>query len=268
MQREIPAGPIDLPAPLAALLPGYAWARDTVGESGGTVHRLHGRAGAPELYLKHGRGAVADAITDEMARLRWLAAHVPVPDVLQFVRTRDEAWLLMTALPGQTAWQVLAAAEDGRAAVVDALAAFLRRLHAIPVSACPFTSVHAYRLARARERIDAGLVDTDDFDDDRAGWTAEQVWDALQARLPLAPDPVVTHGDYSLDNLLLQGGAVAGCIDVGRAGIADRYQDLAIAWHNLAEFGEALQRRFLAQYGIAEPDRAKLDFHLLLDELF
>jgi aminoglycoside phosphotransferase len=81
-----------------------------------------------------------------------------------------------------------------------------------PVNTCPFTSDHAYRLTRARARIDAGLVEEDDFDEGREGWTAEQVWEAMQGLLPLAPDPVVTHGDFPLDNLLIWDGEVVGCI--------------------------------------------------------
>ncbi|USJ01176.1 hypothetical protein MUG10_02760 [Xanthomonas prunicola] len=39
------------------------------------------------------------------------------------------------------------------------------------------------RLAHARRRLDAGLIDADDFDDARAGWTPAQVWAAMQALL-------------------------------------------------------------------------------------
>jgi aminoglycoside 3'-phosphotransferase-1 len=268
MNREEACAAVPAPASISAQLIGYEWARGTIGESGGAVYRLHGKADAADLYLKHGKAAIADDITDEMVRLRWLAEHVSVPAVAHFVRTPDEAWLLMKAVPGKTAYQVLEARPDIRLTVVDALAMFLRRLHAIPVSKCPFTSDHAYRLTCARARIDAGLVEEDDFDEEREGWTAEQVWEAMQRLLPLAPDPVVTHGDFSLDNLLIRDGEVVGCIDAGRVGIADRYQDLAIVWNCLGEFGASLQERFLTQYGIPEPDRGKLQFHLMLDELF
>lgn len=249
-------------------LEGFEWRRDTVGESGGAVYRLHHRAGGADLFLKRGKDSVADDITDEMVRLRWLSAYLPVPTCVRFTRNADEASLLMTALPGKTAYQLMEQLPDLRVAVVAAIALFLRRIHSIPASACPFNSRHDYRLARARERLDAKLVDEDDFDDARAGWTGEQVWDAAQALLPLAPDPVVTHGDYSLDNILICDGEVAGCIDVGRAGIADRYQDIAIAWNCLEEFGAPLQEEFLKQYGIPHPDRDKLNFHLMLDEFF
>ncbi|MEG1329515.1 MAG: phosphotransferase, partial [Janthinobacterium sp.] len=61
---------------------------------------------------------------------------------------------------------------------------------------------------------------------------------------------------------------ISGCIDVGRAGIADRYQDLAIVWRALGELDAALQQRFVEQYGLLDIDQGKLQFHLLLDELF
>lgn len=266
--REEACAAIPVPASMSSLLIGYEWARDNVGESGGAVYRLHSKAGAPDLFLKHGQSSIAGDIADEMVRLRWLANHVPVPAVERFVFNPDEAWLLMTAVPGQTAYQVLEAHPEARIGVVDALARFLRRLHAIPISACPFTSDHAYRLAQARERIDAGLIDEDDFDDEREGWTSEQVWEAMQGLLPISSDPVVTHGDFSLDNILMIEGEVVGCIDAGKAGIADRYQDLAILWNNLGEFGASLQSRLLEQYGIAHADERKLQFHLLLDEMF
>lgn len=167
-----------------------------------------------------------------------------------------------------TAYQLLEAQPEAGAGIVDALATFLRRLHAIPVNECPFTSDHAYRLARARERIDAGLVEEDDFDDEREGWTAEQVWKAMRQLLPMPSDTVVTHGDFSLDNILIVDGEVVGCIDVGRVGIADRYQDLAILWSCLGEFDPSLQDRLLTQYGVTDLDQRKLQFHLMLDELF
>lgn len=265
--REEACAAIPLPGSMSAPLAGYEWARDHVGESGGAVYRLHGKPDAPDLFLKHGRSSVAGDVTDGMVRLRWLARDIPVPTVEGFVAMQDEAWLLMTALPGQTAYQLLKAQSDARVGIVDALAAFLRRIHAIPVSECPFNSDHAYRLSRARERIDAALVEEDAFDDEREGWTAEQVWAAMQRLLPMLSDPVVTHGDFSLDNILMIEGEVVGCIDAGRVGVADRYQDLAILWNCLGEFDALLQDRFLARYGILDVDERKLQFHLMLDEM-
>lgn len=266
--REEACEPALVPDSLAHEVRGYAWARNCVGQAGAAVYRLHGKPGGPDLYLKHGHNAVADDLMDEAERLRWLAGHVSAPAVKDFIRTPDEAWLLMTALPGQTAYQVMLEYPESRPAIVDALADFLRALHSIPVTSCPFTSDVSDRLGLARQRIDARLVNETNFDDERQGWSAEQVWEELQKHLPFLPDPVVTHGDFSLENLLVEGEAVVGCIDAGRLGVADRYQDLAILLNSLGEFDEPLKSRFLARYGIDEPDERKLLFHVLLDELF
>ena len=257
-----------VPSALAAAVEGYRWARDTVGESGASVYRLYDKPGAPGLYLKTGAGAVAKDITAEAARLRWLAPYLPVPRVIDFIAHDRQAWLLMAAMSGQPAYRLLDADPSTGPVVVDALALSMRRLHAIPLHACPFDNALGPRLAHARARIDAGEVDEDDFDQERLGQSAEQVWADLEAMLPLEFDRVFTHGDFTLDNLLIEGGAVVGCIDVGRAGVADRYQDLALLWNCLGEFGLDLQARLFAQYGIDRPDPRRMGFHLLLDELF
>lgn len=268
LSRQRPCPMPDLPPALTAMLADHDWALDQVGESGATIHHVSARGAGPDLYLKHGQASVADDIEREMTRMRWLAPYLPVPELVQYHRTPDEAWLVTTALPGRTAWQWLEEDASNAPAIIDALADFLRRFHAIAIDDCPFDSGHRLRLAQARMRIIAGAVDTDDFDEARQGWTADQVWDALQALLPLPPASVVTHGDFSLDNLLIQDGVVTGCIDLGRVGIADPYQDIAIMWNCLKDFGSRLQDRFLARYGQPIADQKRLDFHLLLDELF
>lgn len=266
-ERERVVAPAIVPLCMEHLVEGYEWGRETIGESGGAAYRLR-RHGCPALYLKYGCGAVARDIIEEMVRLRWLAGKIPVPAVRHFVASGDEAWLLMTALAGKTAYQSLEADPASRTAIVDILASFLRRFHALPIEACPFNSDHRLRLIHARGRLAAGIIDTYDFNDDHKGWSAEQVWNEMMDLLPFSPDTVVTHGDFSLDNILIEGGQVVGCIDVCRAGSADRYQDLAILWNCLGEFGDTLQRRLFDSYGISNPDERKLRFHLALDECF
>lgn len=265
--REEPCEAPALPGWLADQLCGYRWRRSNIGCSGGSVFRLTGKSGAPDLFLKHGTGSAAQDITDEMVRLRWLSRRIAVPEVTNFLAAGEEAWLVSSALPGRTAYELLCEDAAPTEVIVDALAAFLRRLHAIPTAECPFASDHLLRMVLAKARVEAGLVEEDDFDDARAGWSAAQVYAALEAHLPLTSDLVVTHGDYSLDNLLIENGLIVGCIDTGRVGVADRWQDLAIMWNCLEEFGKGAQTRFVATYGAAL-DFEKLEFHLLLDELF
>lgn len=106
IQRETSCSRPRLNANLDADLYGYRWARDNVGQSGATIYRLYGKPNAPELFLKHGKGSVANDVTDEMVRLNWLTAFMPLPTIKHFIRTPDDAWLLTTAIPGKTAFQV------------------------------------------------------------------------------------------------------------------------------------------------------------------
>lgn len=266
-ERERPVEPIIVPDTLRAAVAGYDWYRDLVGEADATVHRLH-HAQGPELFLKHGSGEIADAIADEFVRLRWLGHHVPAAPVRSFVALDDEAWLLTAAVPGRTAFQWLTDHPARQREIVAAIVDFLRRLHAIPIALCPFDSGHDVRLVAAERRMAAGEVDVEDFGAAHDGWTARDVWDEMMPLCPARPDRVVTHGDFSLDNILIADERVTGVIDGGRIGVADRYQDLAILSDCLNEFDAALSGYMFAAYGIATPDEDRLRFHLCLDEFF
>lgn len=266
--RERPVAGLSLPPGLARHLDGYVAQRNTDGQAGAGVFRLQ-RAGSLDLFLKHGSGAVAAALMEEAARLHWLHERWPLPRLVHFEFARESSWLLSEALPGRTAQEWLTDVPQRAVQIVATLAQFLRRLHALPAEQCPFNADHHVRLAQARHRLERGLIDTDDFDEARQGWSPEQVWQALLGYLPLNADAVVCHGDFSPENILMTApDTVSGVIDLGRAGVADRYQDLAILWNRLDEFGTGLQRQLFADYGIAQPDRHKLDFHLCLDECF
>jgi len=269
-EREKPVGrPRRVPAALAPPVRGRRWFRDTVGESGCTVWRLH-RPDEPDLYLKRGRGGFAGDAADEAARMRWLEDRVAAPRVMACVEEDGAVWLLSTAMPGRTAWQAMEdAGRAERMAIAEAAATFLRRLHDLPAGECPFDSGHGLRLGQARARLAAGLIDEEDFDEERLGWSADRVVAEMEALLPLPVEAaVVTHGDYSLDNMMVGDGAVTGVIDLGRLGVADRYQDLAILWNGLREFGEDVAAAGLRAYGAWPADERRMRFHLLLDECF
>lgn len=259
---------VPLPDVIRAAIHGYTSTRVTDGESGGTVVRLEAR-NRPTLYLKAGRGNIATDIANEVARLHWLTPRIAAPTVVKFIREPDSAFVITTAVAGISAYRHLVSHPGLRVRTVAAVARFMQVLHALPVTDCPFDAGNTVRLAEARRHLDAGRVDVSDFDDARLGWTAEGVWAEMTGLLPLPFQRAVTHGDYSLDNILIgEDGDVTGIIDVGRAGVADPYQDIAILWNSLGEFGEDLQLALWHALGITKPDERKLRFHLCLDEFF
>jgi aminoglycoside phosphotransferase len=267
----------DLPPSLRAALRDAAWELVDIGKSGAQVWRVTA-AGQPPRYLKRASGARVRELRAERDRLQWLQPRLPVPAVCGWAEAAAEGgadeqahgWLLLSEAPGRMACDP--AFGDGPQRVVELLAEGLRRLHGLDIADCPFDARLAQRLAQAAWEIRAGLADEEAV---RAelGVSAEELLARLTATRPAEPaaDLVFTHGDYCLPNILLDadGSHVSAYLDCGRAGVADRYQDLAIGArsvrHNLGdEWGE----RFLAAYGLRPLDRARLDWYETLDELF
>ena len=85
------------------------------------------------------------------------------------------------------------------------------------------------------------------------------------------------HGDFCLPNIFLEGDTVSGFIDLGRCGIADKYQDIALCWRSLGsnargEYGGPGYAGFgdtslFDALGLA-PDWDMVRYYVLLDELF
>lgn len=263
-----------LPQAIARWLAGYEAEPITVGMSGAGVYRLC-KPGAPGLILKvrpqSGDPDPGFRLAPEAEKMRWLSAWMPVPEVLEFCEEDGSEYLLMTEILGRSGAEEWPPEEQAR--VVTTLAEALKTLHSVPVEGCPFDQRLEVKIAQARRRTELGWVDVEDFDERWTGKTAEALLAVLLESQPAEEDLVVCHGDYCLPNVLLQGGKLGGFVDLGRLGVADRYQDLALMTRSLTsnlnpQFGEGWDRVFLEAYGIGEPDRQKLEFYRLLDEFF
>jgi aminoglycoside 3'-phosphotransferase II len=264
-----------LPPPLAADLSKHTRTEAGTGESGTTVTRFERSTGTP-VFLK---SRVIDSLPsprplfDEAERLGWMhAVGLPVPAVLQYHEWKGREYLLLTAVPGADA--AVPRSPDQHGAIVSALAAGLRTLHATNISACPFDHSRRVRVAAVEARVRAGVVREDDFDAVHQGRTARDLYAELVATPPASEDRVFAHGDYCLPNVvLIEDGAggfrVSGFLDCGNAGIADRYQDLALCARSIAyNFGDALVPTLFARYGLERVDEAKIAYYQLLDEFF
>lgn len=127
----------------------------------------------------------------------------------------------------------------------------------------------ASQVKEAADRTAKGLVDENEIDDIGQGRTAQDLLAELFRTKPATEDLVFTHGDYCLPNVIIHRGSISGFVDWGRAGIADRYQDLALAVRSLTyNFGAEWMPLLFREYGIERPDRDKVEFYMLMDEFF
>jgi len=255
--------------PLGAYLAEINHAKAVViGASLSLVYQLADERG-PVSFLKICPRATGLTLADDAARLTWLADRLPVPRLLSYHEDATHTYLLMSAVPGVDAATM---AEEGRVAtsqIVRLLAVGLRQIHAVPVADCPFDHRLAQEVARATRRIEQGLVNEEAFDVTRQGRSASALLDELLATAPRTEDLVLTHGDYCLPNIIIADQQLSGFIDLGLAGVGDRYRDLALVRRSLIRnCGEEWVLPFFDAYGLAEPDEEKLAFYQLLDEFY
>lgn len=157
------------------------WERQTIGESNASVYRLSPPDAAP-LFVKSEQHAPLAELPGEIARLGWLAQRgIPCPRILDVADHAGAHWLLMSAVPGHD----LASGDLPPDRIIHLYVEALQPLHALNIAGCPFDQRIETQLSRAAVRVAAGLVDEDDFDDDRTGWTATQVLD--DAGIPPPP---------------------------------------------------------------------------------
>lgn len=125
-------------------------------------------------------------------------------------------------------------------------------------------------LGLVQMKCPASLVDEDDFQPEYKGMKTEDLLEMVIQKRPSSEDPVFTHGNYFLPNVIINKGKLSGFIDLERASVADRYQRLALGYRTLKyNLGsERWSKLFLEIYGLEEVDYEKIEYYILLDELF
>ena len=198
--------------------------------------------------------------------MRWARSHLPVPEVVESGNADSVDWLITDAIPGVDATDPFFI--DQPAHVIDLLAQGLRRFHDAPVEACPFD----FRLDRAlqlvRRRVAAGAVNASrDFHAEYQHLSVDEAVARLERDRPDTEDLVVCHGDYCFPNVIIDDNRVAGFVDLGELGVADRWWDLAVAtWSTVWNVGPGYEDAFLKAYGIAS-DPVRISYYRLLYDL-
>ncbi len=254
-----------LPAKLAQTVAGYAWREIYAGCSAARVFRLEAE-NEKSLYLKIAARTSGNSLAAEKSKLDWLQNRFSVPEVVLFAADENTDYLLISEISGVDASDDSVSGNPAQA--IEESVKGLKIIHNLPIENCPFDWRLDYKIELAKERMLKGLVDESDFDDERAGRCAEDLFQELLATKPSEEDLVFTHGDYCLPNIILENGKLSGIVDWGNAGVADRYQDLALLTRSVSyNFGKEWEERVFEIYGI-EPDWKKIHFYRLLDEFF
>ena len=261
---------IKLPSKIAILLNEKSYAVDNIGLSASTV-RIY-----DDCVLKI---QPFSAETDnEYKLLQFFSQRDLSPRVIAREVVDGVDFLLMEKCRGAMLCDAKFLREPRK--LIEIATSVLHTLWKIDISTCPVDMTLATKLRQAEYNVTHGLVDLDNVNPSTFGVNGRfanpdklLLW--LIDNQP-REDLAVTHGDFCLPNVFFDGKR-AKIIDVGRGGVADKYQDISLLYRSLkdnlaggyggAYFGELDEKTFFSVLGIT-PNWDKIDYYILLDELF
>lgn len=219
------------------------------------------------LYLKINSIQSDRDLLVEAKKLKWLQGKLPVPEILFSDEINSIQYLLLTEIKGLPLCDHNL--QTNLLSIVKLFAQGLKMIHSIEISDCPFDRTLNFQIESAFDRINKKLIHEENFDKIRRGKAIQTLFQEVLETRPSSEELVFTHGDYCLPNVIIKHTLISGFIDLGNAGIADRYQDIALGARSIAyNFGEQWVPIFFQEYGIAPINIKKLEFYQLLDEFF
>ncbi|MDF2544232.1 MAG: aminoglycoside phosphotransferase [Herbinix sp.] len=204
----------------------------------------------------------------EYKNMLWLNGKLPVPRIIAWASEKDTDYLLMADMGGNMLCDDFYLGDPHL--TVSLLAQGINLLRTVDIKDCPIQNGLHTKLKDAAENIRLNRVDMSDWETSSNGFSSPQdLLDYLYSNIPRKEELVFTHGDYCFPNIFADKDQLTGFIDLGRAGVADLWQDVALClrslWHNFntKEYDELL----LKQLNIPM-DKEKLNYYILLDEMF
>lgn len=215
---------------------------------------------------------------NEYIIMEWLKNKLPVPHVLARETAEGKSWLLMTRVQGK-----MSCDEEymkNPMELTGLLADALKLLWQTDITECPCIWNIDRKLEMAKYWVEHNMVDTDNVEPDTYGENGfaspKELFQWLTENKP-DEEPVLSHGDFCLPNIMFEGKELKGYIDLGRMGVADRWQDIALCYRSLlhnysGKYGgksyEGFNPEMLFEMLGIEPDWEKIRYYILLDELF
>lgn len=221
---------------------------------------------------------ITEETDSEVRIMKWLEGKLPVPKCLFYKEIDGICYLLMSRISGKMSCYESCMQDPW--ALTKLLADSIKRLWQVDISNCPVRWDLERKLVQAKQAVANGEVDIADAEPDTFGENgfadAMELYQWLENNRP-EEDLVLSHGDFCLPNIFIENGVLSGYIDLGRTGIADRWQDIALCYRSLKHnfdgtYGGKVYRSYdpnlLFDALEITPDWEKLKYYILLDELF
>ena len=261
---------MQIPSKIKSWISNKPYTIDDIGMSGNQVLIFE------DMVLKIENSSAS--INQQVQMMQWLEGKVPVPKVLAYEVENGKSYLLMSKVNGVMSCDSYYLEHPQE--LLEALAIGLKMLWEVDVKDCPVVRDLDGVLKEARIRVENDCVDVEDAEPTTYGEggfeSPEQLLEWLENHRP-SFEPVLSHGDFCLPNIFLENGQVKGFIDLGKTGVGDKWNDTALCYRSLKHnfdgtYGGKVYEDFnpdmLFEKLDVEPDWDKINWYLLLDELF
>lgn len=209
--------------------------------------------------------------------MRWLEGKLPSPRVIEHIVENERSFLLMSRVQGKMICDKYYM--ERPELLLDIIGEAFSQLWKVDISDCPVVRDLDAELAEARYRLENGLVDTSDAEPETYGEGGfkgpAELLEWLENNKPEF-EPVFSHGDFCLPNILAMGDKLGGFIDMGDSGKGDKWRDIALCYRSLKHNSDGTfglhypdidPEKLFERLGI-KPDYEKIRYYILLDELF
>ena len=261
---------LHIPSKIRAHINNKTYTIDDIGMSGNQVLIFE------DMVLKIEENI--EAVEQQVRMMQWLEGKIPVPKVIVHEVDNGKSYLLMSKIDGLMSCDTYYL--ERPEVLLEALASGFKMLWEVDVKGCPVVRDVDAILEEARMQVENGLVDLDNVEPTTFGEggfeSPNQLLEWLENHRPEL-EPVLSHGDFCLPNVFLEDGKVKGFIDLGRTGVGDKWNDIALCYRSLKHnfdgtYGGKVYEDFnpniLFEKLEIKPDWDKIKWYLLLDELF
>lgn len=213
---------------------------------------------------------------NEYEMMKYLNGKINIPIVLDFYKKDGYNHLKMTKLNGKMLCDEDLMKEPMK--VISLATKALKTLWSVKIDKNAFTIDLDKKLEIAANRVNKNLVNESNIYEISHGKLKkpEETIEWLKNNRPKVEKLVLSHGDLCLPNIFINDNEIS-FIDLGLCGVDDIYQDIAILYRSLKDnfFGKYAKDKkegidinlFFSEIGI-KPDFKKIQYYLLLDELF
>jgi aminoglycoside phosphotransferase len=227
-----------------------------------TIDKLQSFILKKQVYSNHNI-----KLKDDYQNYLWLEGKFPIPKIIFYEQLGDFEFLCLTELQGKTLEYYFDKIETEK--IVKQYAKSLKRLHSIKIDKNALVQDLELKILKAKFNLENELVDFSELQTENKTCSPNELFTKLLSLKPSDYELVFTHGDYCFDNIIFDNDNLSGFIDIGNGGIADKYQDIALAVRNIQDnFSLDIVEIFYKVYGLDKPNKNKIEFYILLDEFF